>query len=105
MLPVLGMRGPSWRRLPAAVRGGPPGWEAFLLVPLVVAGGRSPSGWAPLVERLAPRRRLPAFLLTALGLTYDQRNSLVVGIAMGFAVIPIIFTVAEDSISAVPPEL
>src|SRR3989442_3314215 len=30
------------------------------------------------------------WLLAALGLTYDQRNSLVVGLAMGFAVVPII---------------
>ena len=33
---------------------------------------------------------------------YDQRNSLVVGIAMGFAVIPIIFTIAEDSLPMFP---
>ena len=39
------------------------------------------------------------------GLTYDQRNSLVVGFAMGFAVIPIIFTIAEDSLSNVPQHL
>ena len=42
---------------------------------------------------------------TALGLTYDQRNSLVVGVAMGFAVIPIIFTIAEDSLANVPQHL
>ena len=32
------------------------------------------------------------------GLAYDQRNSIVVGFAMGFAVIPIIFTIAEDAL-------
>jgi phosphate transport system permease protein len=45
------------------------------------------------------------WLLRALGLTYDQRNSLVVGIAMGFAIIPIIFTIAEDSLSNIPQHL
>jgi phosphate transport system permease protein len=40
-----------------------------------------------------------------LGVNYDQRNSLVVGFAMGFAVIPIIFTIAEDSLSSVPKHL
>ena len=45
------------------------------------------------------------WLLSALGLTYDQRNSLVVGIAMGFAVIPIIFTITEDSLANVPQHL
>jgi phosphate transport system permease protein len=45
------------------------------------------------------------WLLSALGLTYDQRNSLVVGVAMGFAVVPIIFTIAEDSLANVPQHL
>ncbi len=39
------------------------------------------------------------------GLVYDPRNSLVVGFAMGFAVIPIIYAIAEDSITAVPEHL
>lgn len=37
--------------------------------------------------------------------TFDQRNSLVVGFVMGFAVIPIIYTIAEDALSAVPEHL
>ena len=45
------------------------------------------------------------WLSTSLGLVYDQRNSLVVGLAMGFAVIPIIFTISEDSFSSVPSHL
>jgi phosphate transport system permease protein len=39
------------------------------------------------------------------GTVYDQRNSLVVGIAMGFAVIPILYTIAEDALSAIPQAL
>ncbi|HEX2485534.1 MAG TPA: ABC transporter permease subunit [Myxococcota bacterium] len=53
------------------------------------------------------------FALEALGVdprgsflgTYVQRNTLVVGFAMGFAVIPIIYTIAEDALSAVPAHL
>ena len=45
------------------------------------------------------------WLTTATGLVYDQRNSLVVGLAMGFAVIPIIFTITEDAFSSVPSNL
>lgn len=37
--------------------------------------------------------------------TYVQRNALVVGFVMGFAVIPIIYTIAEDALSAVPDHL
>jgi phosphate transport system permease protein len=54
-----------------------------------------------------------AAVLTSLGLdarggmidTYVQRNALVVGFVMGFAVIPIIYTIAEDALSAVPDHL
>jgi len=38
-------------------------------------------------------------------LGYDARNCLVVGFAMGFAVIPLIFTIAEDALSNVPQSL
>ena len=34
--------------------------------------------------------------------TYVQRNALVVGFVMGFAIIPIIYTIADDALSAVP---
>ncbi|MGV2989149.1 ABC transporter permease subunit [Vibrio sp. E150_011] len=39
------------------------------------------------------------------GIDFDQRNALVVGFAMGFAVIPTIFTIAEDAIFSVPKHL
>ena len=37
--------------------------------------------------------------------TYVQRNALVVGFVMGFAIIPIIYTIAEDALTAVPAHL
>lgn len=37
--------------------------------------------------------------------TYSQRNTLVVGFVMGFAVIPIIYTISEDALRAVPSGL
>jgi phosphate transport system permease protein len=36
---------------------------------------------------------------------YNQRNMLIVGFVMGFAIIPIIYTIAEDALSAVPQHL
>jgi phosphate transport system permease protein len=36
---------------------------------------------------------------------YDQKNALVVGLMMGFAIIPIIYTLAEDALSSVPDHL
>lgn len=54
-----------------------------------------------------------AFLLDAGGFdprggvvdTYVQRNALVVGMVMGFAIIPNIYTLAEDALNAVPSHL
>jgi len=40
-----------------------------------------------------------------LGIQYDQRNALVISFAMGFAVIPIIFSISEDALSNVPRHL
>ncbi len=37
--------------------------------------------------------------------TYVQRNALVVGFVMGFAIIPIIYTISEDALSSVPDHL
>jgi len=37
--------------------------------------------------------------------TYVQRNALIVGFVMGFAIIPIIYTIADDALSSVPEHL
>jgi phosphate transport system permease protein len=37
-----------------------------------------------------------------LGMQYDQRNNIIIAFGLGFTVIPIIFSIAEDSLSNVP---
>ena len=99
------MAGVAWGSLPASVRSYMrPGMELVLLLPLVLIAAQV-SLWAS-----AP---LEAWLfggdfqtwLHEAGGRFDQRNCIVVGFAMGFAVIPIIFTISEDAISNVPPRL
>ncbi len=95
-----------WRTLPAPFRGRfRPGTEVFLLVPVVVLGAWAAFALGGLVEARLLSGDYRGWLLTTLGLNYDQRNSLVVGVAMGFAVIPLIFTIAEDSLANVPQHL
>ncbi len=48
---------------------------------------------------------LRTWLSREAGISYDQRNAMVVGCAMGFAVIPTIFSIAEDAIYGVPKSL
>jgi phosphate transport system permease protein len=96
----------AWRLVPAGIRGRlRSGTEVFLLVPVVILGLWLAFALGGLVEAALLGGDYRGWLLTTLGLTYDQRNSLVVGVAMGFAVIPIIFTIAEDSLANVPGHL
>jgi phosphate transport system permease protein len=95
-----------WRLFPLAVRLRlRAGTEVFLLLPVVVVGAWLAFTLGGLVEAQLLAGDYRGWLLSALGLGYDQRNSLVVGVAMGFAVIPIIFTIAEDSLANVPQHL
>jgi phosphate transport system permease protein len=95
-----------WRTVPAPFRSRfRTGTEVFLLVPVVVLGAWAAFSLGGLIEARLLSGDYRGWLLTALGLNYDQRNSLVVGVAMGFAVIPLIFTIAEDSLANVPHHL
>jgi phosphate transport system permease protein len=96
----------AWRAVPRAMaRVFRPGTEVFLLVPVVIAGAWGAFALGGLLEARLLGGDYRGWLLSVLGLTFDQRNSLVVGLAMGFAVIPIIFTIAEDSLANVPQHL
>jgi len=95
-----------WRMLPTRGRLWlKPGGEVFFLVPVALLGGWLAIALGGLFESLVFDGDYRSWLLRVLGLTYDQRNSLVVGFAMGFAVIPMIFTIADDSLSNVPQHL
>ena len=95
----------AWQKAPQALRERvSAGWEAAMLVPvvvLVVWVSAALSPWAELWFFNGDMRQW----LTSVGITYDQRNALVVGIAMGFAVIPTIFSIAEDAVFTVPKHL
>ena len=45
------------------------------------------------------------WLYNHFGMRVDQRNSIIIALALGFAVIPIIFTISEDALSNVPKNL
>jgi len=83
----------------------PEGWEAVLLIPVVLLSALTAILLSQPVENLFFGGNMPLWLSTELGITYDQRNSLVVGFAMGFAVIPTIFSISEDAVYSVPKHL
>jgi len=95
-----------WSQAPASVQQlVKPGREILLLIPLLIATLWLSMEVSQPIEQLFFGGNLPRWLGTELGISYEQRNSLVVGIAMGFAVIPNIYSISEDAIFAVPRHL
>ena len=95
-----------WSRLPVQFRHRvPEGWEAALLVPVIIGTAVIAFALSKPLEIALFAGNMPLWLTDELGITYDQRNSLVVGIAMGFAVIPTIFSISEDAVYGVPKHL
>jgi phosphate transport system permease protein len=98
--------GASWGMLPAGWRGRfHPGSELALLLPLIIVGVQLCLWANGPIEQALFGGDLRRWLLEQAGLRYDQRNCLVVGFAMGFAIIPVIFTISEDALSNVPQRL
>ena len=106
LLMPLGMLTVSWfwHRLPQRLKNRTEGWEAAILIPAILLVG---------FVALSLSKPLEATLfggdirlwLSGMGVDFDQRNAMVVGLAMGFAVIPTIFSISEDAIFSVPRHL
>jgi len=98
--------GATWQALPRRLtQRCPEGSELALhLLLLPLAAALCAAGSEPF-EALAFGGDFTSWLAQTTGLAYEQRNALVAGIAMGFAVIPIIFAISEDALSNVPRSL
>lgn len=81
------------------------GYEVFLIIPLLLIGVQLSLWLGPYFESIFLGGDYRSWISSVFNEQYDQRNSIVVGFAMGFAVIPIIFTICEDSLSSVPNHL
>lgn len=95
-----------WQQAPKSIRHNvPEGWEAALLIPVIIFSAWLAFFLSPAIESLFFGGDMRAWMRNEFGIGYDQRNALVVGLAMGFAVIPTIFSIAEDAIFSVPKHL
>jgi phosphate transport system permease protein len=78
------------------------GTELLVVVPAVVVGIYLAQLLAPSVEIWFFGGNFKQWIFEVFGQQVEQRNCVVIGLAMGFAVIPIIFTISEDAITNVP---
>lgn len=96
----------AWHNLPKRILEQiPEGWEGAILIPVILLTGWFAFAISVPLETALLGEPLRDWFKNEWGIGYDQRNSLVVGIAMGFAVIPTIFSIAEDAIFSVPKHL
>jgi len=104
-LVILGF-GFFWQSLPEQIQHRiPEGWHGALLIPVILLVGYVAFAMSHTVENLFFNGDMRVWLTDDLGIDFDQRNALIIGIAMGFAVIPTIFSIAEDAIFSVPRHL
>lgn len=96
----------AWNALPKNIKNAvPEGYQPLILIPVLLLVGYGSMSFSSTLELWLFAGDTRMYLTNVLGIDFDQRNSLVVGIAMGFAVIPTIFTIAEDAIFSVPKSL
>lgn len=96
----------TWANLPAKIRHLlPEGWDVLPLIPVIILAGWFAIEISPSLEVLFFGGSMVDWLNNDLGVDFSQRNALIVGLAMGFAVIPTIFSIAEDAIFSVPKSL
>ena len=95
-----------WQLVPSPTRKRmPQGMEALILIPII--GGAATLCYlnTPFFEQGLFGGDYKGWLDTSLGLSYDQRNAIIIGFAMGFAIIPIIYSISEEALSNVPKRL
>lgn len=95
-----------WYKLPQDAKNKIPETLApVILLPVIIFAAYLAFQLSPVLETHMFGGDVRQFITNELGISFDQRNALVVGIAMGFAVIPTIFSMAEDAIFSVPKHL
>jgi phosphate transport system permease protein len=81
------------------------GYEFLFLIPALALGVYVSSLVGGVLESSLFGGDFKLWLFDTLGVRFDQRNSIIIAFALGLAVVPIIFTIAEDALSNVPKNL
>lgn len=106
LVPGLLLAGGLWSRLPPRLQQAMPlGWASLWLLPWLLLVLIAASVLSPWLEAWVFGGDLRHWLEVQLGLDVAVRNAIIVGMAMGFAVMPSVYALAEDALSGVPRSL
>lgn len=101
-----GLAGLAWQLTKARLRRRLPlSWAGLWLVPWLALMVALALWITPWIEQQWLGGDLRQLLDQRFGMDYATRNAMIVGIAMGFAVIPSIYSLAEDALADVPTTL
>ncbi len=81
------------------------GYEFIAFIPIMLLAGVAAYFIGHFVEDMLFAGDFHRWLFEDAGRNYDQRNCIIIAFGLGFAVIPIIFSITEDSLSNVPQRL
>lgn len=81
------------------------GSEFLVMIPVTILAGLCAWKLGGVMEAMLFSGDFKAWLYTQGETRYDQRNCIIIAFGLGFAVIPIIFTIAEDALSNIPSSL
>ena len=96
----------AWSRMPENIRLMiPVGRRAVVMIPVIIFLGWFALQLSSPIEDSFFDGNMRQWLTVSAGIDFDQRNAMVIGFAMGFALIPTIFSVTEDAIYNVPSYL
>lgn len=97
----------AWSQLKQKIPGSErlAGKEFWVFIPVMGLTLLFANWLGPILENAFMLGNYKQWLFGVLGINYDQRNSIIIAFALGFLVIPIIYTIAEDAISNVPESL
>lgn len=94
-----------WLLLPAFLQRPTGSTSTLLLMLVLLVGSAALAFWLGIFAEQYWFAGSLRFWLNSQGIDYQQRNALVVGLAMGFAVLPVVFSLSYDALAQIPKQL
>lgn len=94
-----------WLQLPAFLQRPTGSISTLVVMLLVLVSSAALAFWLGALAEQYWFGGSVGFWLNSQGIDYQQRNALVVGLAMGFAVLPVVFSLSYDALAQIPKQL